>query len=343
MDFFKENNTHSKLLLIPAILVILFLFVSFVFPGLTPGIDLKGGTNIVIRSNQAIDAKGIEELLKTEFKLTDLSVSSISSPTGNGVMIEFSENQELSELEKKLDEIEASKSMQELNSILTELNYSDEKPSDFNKLMLVARNLFLDKKNNFNENLQLAISKKFNLDSSTKFQFREIGASLGKTFWNTALFAALIGFILVSLIIFAFFREFFPSLAVIASAIFDILASLALMSVFKIPLSLATIPTLLMLVGYSIDTDIMLTTRLLKRREGTLAGRANDAMKTGLTMTLTTIAALTSMLIFSFLVQIQVIFQIAAVLLFGLIGDLVGTWLMNAPALLWYIKKKESK
>ena len=115
------------------------------------------------------------------------------------------------------------------------------------------------------------------------------------------------------------------------------------MAVFKVPLSLATIPALLMLVGYSVDTDIMLTTRLLKRREGTAADRTIGAMKTGLTMTFTTLAALTVMLSISFFNQITIIFEIAAVIFFGLLGDLISTWMMNAPILLWYVEKKKER
>ncbi|MBN2127782.1 MAG: protein translocase subunit SecF [Candidatus Diapherotrites archaeon] len=338
MDFFKENENYKKWLLLPGILFIVFLFVSFVYPGLTPGIDLKGGTNIVIRSSSPIDAQGIQTLLEQEVDLTDLTVTGISSPAGYGVIIEFSENPEIASLEKRID---SANSVEEINALLTEIGFLGERPAEFQELVQIARDSLLDKKNEFNLKLEELISSKFNLTADTKFQSREIGASLGKTFWDSAIFVAFIGFILVALVIFVFFREIFPSIAVLASAIFDVLCALALMSLFKVPLSLATIPTLLMLVGYSIDTDIMLTSRLLKRKGGTVIERTNEAMKTGLTMTLTTIAAVTSMLIFSYFVQIQVIFQIAAVLLFGLIGDLIGTWLMNAPALLWYIEKKK--
>ena len=66
-------------------------------------------------------------------------------------------------------------------------------------------------------------------------------------------------------------------------------------------------------------------------------------MKTGLTMTLTSMAALLVMILFSYFYQIEVIYQISTILFFGLIGDLIATWLMNAPILLWWIDKKGSK
>jgi preprotein translocase subunit SecF len=123
--------------------------------------------------------------------------------------------------------------------------------------------------------------------------------------------------------------------------IFDILAGLTGMALLNIPLSLTTIPALLLLVGYSVDTDIMLTSRLLKERTGTPGERATTSMKTGLTMTGTTLAALLAMIFISYFYQIEIIYYIAVILFFGLIGDVIATWLANAPILLWFIKEKK--
>jgi len=49
------------------------------------------------------------------------------------------------------------------------------------------------------------------------------------------------------------------------------------------------------------------------------------------------------MLIVSYFYQIEVIFQIAAILFFGLLADLISTWFMNAPLLLWHIENKGGK
>ena len=148
---------------------------------------------------------------------------------------------------------------------------------------------------------------------------------------------------LVILVIYFFFRKIVPSAAVIISALLDVIGALGLMALFQIPLTLSSIPALLMLIGYSVDTDVMLTTKLLKRREQNVQARTYDAMKTGLTMTFTTIAALTAMLVLSFFSQMLVVFEISAVILFGLIVDLSSTWLMNAPVLLWYLERSGKK
>jgi len=115
------------------------------------------------------------------------------------------------------------------------------------------------------------------------------------------------------------------------------------MAFFGIPVSLSSIASLLMLIGYSIDTDILLTTRVLKKKEGTARERATDSMLTGMTMTSTALAAAAVMLVISLFNQMTVIFDIAIILVGGLAGDIIGTWLWNAPILLWYAEHKEKK
>ena len=57
--------------------------------------------------------------------------------------------------------------------------------------------------------------------------------------------------------------------------------SLAFMRVAGIELSLGTLAALLMLIGYSVDSDILLTNRIIKRR-GTVEEKVSRAMHTGL-------------------------------------------------------------
>jgi preprotein translocase subunit SecF len=338
-----DDGSYKKWIAIPVVLFVFFIAAIFVYPGVTHGIDLKGGTTIIVRSNNYMDSKNVEASLVQNFDLSDLSVTEISSPAGYGLMIQFSESSGITELNKRIDSAEESNSSQELIALINELTPEATPAENWDELLVQARNAVLEEKNRFNLQIQKLITQQFSLGSDAKFQMREVGPTLGETFWETALTVSLIGFVLVILVVFIFFREIIPSFAVLAAALFDIFCALALMSVFNISLSLATIPTLLMLIGYSVDTDIMLTTRLLKRKEKTPLYRTKTAMKTGLTMTFTTLAALVSMLLFSYFVQMLIVFEIATVLIFGLIGDVLSTWLMNAPVLLWYIESKEAK
>ncbi len=169
---------------------------------------------------------------------------------------------------------------------------------------------------------------------------QEIGPSVGKMFWDSSIRALIFAFLFMGAVVFLTFREIAPSTYVISAAILDVLYALLGMAIFRIPLSLATMAALLMLIGYSVDTDILLTNRVVKRKEGDVDSRIASAMKTGLTMTGTTITALFVMTVAAWVLHTQVLVWIGAALLFGLVGDLISTWLMNAVILKWWVTRK---
>jgi preprotein translocase subunit SecF len=146
----------------------------------------------------------------------------------------------------------------------------------------------------------------------------------------------------MSITVFIIFRNFVPSMAVILAALSDIIIAIGGMSLLGIPLSLASVAGLLMLIGYSVDTDILLTTRVLKRREGTVTERALDAMKTGLTMAAAAIGSMAALylVVVLFIPYANVLADIAAVLIIGLLADVLATWLMNLGILRWYMEAR---
>jgi len=163
-----------------------------------------------------------------------------------------------------------------------------------------------------------------------------IGPALGETFWAQAQTGIIIAFILMGILVFILFRETVPSLAVMSCAVSDIVITLALMQVFGIELSLAGFAAVLMLIGYSIDTDILLTTRLMKGT-GEMNDRHMSALFTGLTMSVTTLGALSALLIFGLS---PVISQIAMVLIIGLSVDIVCTWMQNSILIRWHCERR---
>ena len=172
-------------------------------------------------------------------------------------------------------------------------------------------------------------------NSSTEFT----GASLGKDFYAQLIKALIISFVLMSIVIFIMFRTFVPTTAVIFAIFADIAMPLALIDFLEIKLSAAGIAAFLMLVGYSVDTDILLTTRALKSREGSVNSRIFKAFKTGSLMTLTALAAVLPA--FFIVTGLPDSFrQIFLILAIGLFADLINTWLTNAGIIKWYCKRK---
>ncbi|KYK25565.1 hypothetical protein AYK26_07825 [Euryarchaeota archaeon SM23-78] len=161
------------------------------------------------------------------------------------------------------------------------------------------------------------------------------GPSLGAGFFKQIMIALVIAFVLMGVVVFAYFRTFIPSMAAILSVFSDIIVTLAIVNLLGIKLSTAGIAAFLMLIGYSIDTDILLSTRVLKRKEGSVFDRVISAAKTGLTMNATTLVAVIIALILS---QSETIRQIMIILLIGLIVDIINTWIQNTGLLRYYVE-----
>lgn len=189
--------------------------------------------------------------------------------------------------------------------------------------------------------LEKAITSKY-----SSVEIKQIGALYGKELQTQALIALCLSFIGMALVVFLIFRTAVPSLAVVLSAFSDIAIAIGFMNLVGIELSLGTVAALLMIIGYSVDSDILLTTRVLKRR-GSPDENIGRAMHTGITMTTTTLAALVVMYLvstFSYLVtssvsQINLLSDIAIVLIFGLAADLMNTWLLNTGILRWHVRR----
>ena len=165
------------------------------------------------------------------------------------------------------------------------------------------------------------------------------GSSLGESFVQQIFQAMLIAFVLMGIVVFIQFKVPIPSLAVILAAFADIVVTLAIINLLGIKVSTAGIAAFLMLIGYSVDTDIMLSTRVLKNTEGTTNKRIGNAFKTGMTMSITTLAAVSIGLLVS---QSAVISQIMLIIFIGLIVDIVYTWMLNASILKWYVERRKN-
>jgi len=167
----------------------------------------------------------------------------------------------------------------------------------------------------------------------------QIGATFGETLQQQAFIAVLFSFIGMTVVVFLAFRTVVPAGAVVLSAFADIAMTGAVMNIIGIDLSLPTTAALLMLIGYSVDSDILLTMRVLKRK-GKLEEKLSGAFRTGIIMTTTTLAAIIAMWVVAFVGQITVIWEIATVLIIGLAIDMMNTWLTNAGIIKWYVTSR---
>ena len=175
--------------------------------------------------------------------------------------------------------------------------------------------------------------------NSENSSFEFIGSDLSENFYKQLLIAILFAFVFMAIVVFIIFRTFIPSLAVVISAFADIFMTLTLVNILGIKMSSAGIVAFLMLIGYSVDTDILLTNRILKRYEGSLNQRIFGAFKTRLTITSTSLLTMFfSLIVVSFFSLILT--QIFTILAIGLGFDILNTWITNASILKWYVERK---
>ena len=167
----------------------------------------------------------------------------------------------------------------------------------------------------------------------------QIGANFGATLQSQAMLALLFAFLGMAVVVFIAFRKILPAVTVVFAGIADITITAAAMNIFGIELSLATTAALLMLIGYSVDSNILPTTKVLKR-QGKLEEKMEGAFHTGFIMTSTTFCAILAMFIVSLIANVPTLYSIAAVLLIGLVCDLIFTWGFNAGMLRIYCARR---
>ncbi len=177
----------------------------------------------------------------------------------------------------------------------------------------------------------------------SSYSYQQLTPTLGRYFLGQLRYVIFVAFVLIIIVVFAIFRSVAPAFAVVFGAANDMVIALGAMGVLGIPLGIASIGGLLMLIGYSIDTDVLTAIRILKRHEGTPEERAYSSMKTGLTMTTTALVSFGVLFIVSILAYIPTYYEISGVVLFGLLGDILTTWLGNATIVLLYKKRKERR
>ncbi len=366
-NFYASKN-YKYLAIIPLLLIVISLGLIF-FKGVPQGVDLRGGTLLTVQVAGNVDIHAVQ--LSVEKIATVSSIRSFASPSGTGIEIELENSKQLTGLEDKVKALQVQDStLHELDvnaSIATdeqEIRALTQRQNELNTVVLVAANNVLQQLSeryvgsDGHEAVKKAVEvygtkqddyrndviNSVKLVADVKgFSFREVGPALSKFFLNKSQEILLISFILAALTVFIVFRSFVPSVAVIIGAMSDIVVTLGAMSLFNLPISLASIAGLLMLIGFSLDTDVMLTMRVLKRKEGTAAERAHGAFKTGLLMNLTSIGAFSVLALAGLYLQIPAYFELGIVATIGSIVDFAATWGLNAVLVLMYAEKKEAR
>jgi len=319
-----------KVLLIIPILMLLLAVGQIGFQAantgdfINKGVSLKGGLTISIE--KTADIFELETYLSDQFPDGDISIRALSGGGKQiGVIVEASDvdsDEFINVLEEKLD--------LEREDYSVEIMGSSLGASFFKETIKALILAFLV--------MGIVVFLYFGLDWKSKaIAILLTIASMSVIYASNSTVMYTISAILVAGLLFVYLKYSVPSFAVILSAFSDIVVTLAIVNLLGIKLSTAGIAAFLMLIGYSVDTDILLSTKVLKEKEGEILTRIWRAMRTGLMMSATTIIAVSVALSFT---QSEILKQIMIIILIGLLVDLVNTWIQNAGILRLYLERK---
>lgn len=325
---------HYKKLLIGSFILVLLTVASLIFQIATTGdfvekgVSLEGGVVLTVLTETPVSPEALQLHLAEVAPQSDTTIR-ITSERGvqQSVIIEASDITSEELIAAVSSQIPAvndknSVSIDSTDPVLGELSFNQTLRAMFIAFLFMAIVVFLY----FGEKLWVKL---------ITVVLAIIAGALMLS--STAVASTIIALVIAVILIVIFFMYSIPSIAVILAAVSDILFALAGLNLFDIRLNIAGVAAFLMLIGYSVDTDILLSVRVLKRKQGSILDRVISAMKTGLTMNFATLSVVVVALIFT---QSDVIRQIMIVLLFGLIGDMIYTWIQNAGVLRWYMEKR---
>jgi preprotein translocase subunit SecF len=307
-----------------------------------------GGISVLIAENTSVAAAfsyllniyGFYSNYTNEAVLLASYQNELSSQPNNATLrslITSAENNET-----RYTQLMAAAFSSELSSLGGLYNSSDAAYNSSSAISIVnaAKNAYTDASSNYESRV---LSTLHQLIPFSSYSYQDVTPTLGSFFLRQMKDILIVSFILIGIAVFFIFRSIIPPLAAIFGAANDIIIALGGMGLFGIPLGIASIGGLLMLIGYSIDTELLSSIRILKRGEETPQERAFGAMKTGTTMTFAAIITFTILLVMSYETFIPTYFEISGVVLIGLIADLATTWLGNVPLILWYKLKRVDK
>ncbi|MBD3203241.1 MMPL family transporter [Candidatus Woesearchaeota archaeon] len=185
---------------------------------------------------------------------------------------------------------------------------------------------------NTDDSDQLVAYLKENINGITEndISVETMGSTLGKSFFKEIFIALFFAFICMGLVFLYYFRSLFATFAALVSAFLDIFITLGIITALQIKLTSGGIASFLMLIGYSIDTSILISTKMLKDKKADMNEGIKEAMKTGFTMSAAGIAAMFISFIFTNNFALR---QIMLILVIGLVIDLFTSWIGNVAIL----------
>lgn len=275
---------------------ILLSLAAIIFIGPTYGIDFKGGSDIILRFTEDVDAQAVRDAAD-KAGLPDAQVQRYGTPEQKTFLVQTRAASVMDE--KKADEV--GENLAKIGSV-TAFEWTEQQPNrarvtfnnpvDLDTIVKAVEKADLQGvkaaesntagKNQYNinfEDLQVFVTDAFATEFPTQFdpahgiaRMETVGSTVGAQFRNAGILSLLVALLAIMLYIAVRFDVRYAPGAVV-SLLHDIIIVLGVFTVIQHEISLPTIAALLTILGYSINDTIVIYDRI---REN-LADAGDDA------------------------------------------------------------------
>lgn len=217
---------------------------------------------------------------------------------------------------------------------------------DNNEIIIKSK---MDLSNEERNNIFEQFKEKYDLKDEDLVQSQKFGPSIGKEIRKKSLLSA--GIAVVAMLIYITWRfEFKFALSAIIALIHDVLITLSVYAIFKIPINSSFIAAILTILGYSINDTIVIFDRIRENNKSSrkathdeayyinlIDGSIRQSIKRTINTSLTTLVTI----VLLYVLGVEDIRVLAFPLIVGVITGTYSSMFIASP--IWYILKRNEK
>jgi preprotein translocase subunit SecF len=185
-------------------------------------------------------------------------------------------------------------------------------------------NILTEKSIEVNETISLLNSKGF---YPAEYSIQFVGPELGSAFFSQVASLLIIAYVLLFIVNLFIYKNPIVGFTIILSSLTNIVAVFGIMNLLNQKISFAGFSSLLMLIAFAIDTNVILATKVLFAPKEEFYEQYKKGLITGITINANLVI---SMLIVLYLTNSSFLINIAQIQIIGFLADIVNTWILNA-------------
>ena len=224
----------------------------------------------------------------------------------------------------------------EIQNILNRMNITDY------VLYSTSNIIYIASRDQINGTLLISLlNQYYNISiQPSDISIQQYSSLIGDLIFNQFLFFVILAMIFAAFVIFIAFRVSNTTLNIISTILFDIIGLLAILSITKYPIGANGFIAMLMILGFAIDNNVVLSTNMIKEKDKPFIERVKMSFRVGMLME---IIALYTLLLLYFIVPDPSVNEFAFVLSTATILDLIYYLIGNIPLYKYFEAKKEQK